>query len=220
MNVSYRPVNEIPKAASPNRPVSFVYNPRPAAPKSPGPTTRGERIAAKKKQQSSEAAANKDVFTIPFTTVTNQLPERGLVSAQSLAAVTYDDAIPLKAGGSMDVQRTRGIGSELGGKMEISVNILNGSSFSVLMAPTETGKDLKRKIETNSSIPADQQQLVFAGKQIKDDKTMYDYGITKNCVIFCVPKNGESGPVSPRKEERETRKPRRKKICPCQALPC
>jgi len=119
----------------------------------------------------------------------------------------------------MDVQRTRGIGSELGGKMEISVNILNGSSFSVLMAPTETGKDLKRKIEANSSIAADQQQLVFAGKQIKDDKTMYDYGITKNCVIFCVPKNGESGPVSPRKEERETRKPRRKRICACQALP-
>jgi len=119
----------------------------------------------------------------------------------------------------MDVQRTRGIGSELGGKMEISVNILNGSSFSVLMAPTETGKDLKRKIEANSSIAADQQQLVFAGKQIKDDKTMYDYGIAKNCVIFCVPKNGESGPVSPRKEERETRKPRRKRICACQALP-
>lgn len=105
---------------------------------------------------------------------------------------------------------------ELGGKMEVSINILNGTSFTVLMAPTETGKDLKRKIETNANIDPEQQQLVFAGKQIKDDKTMYDYGITKNCVIFCVPKNGQSGgEIAEMKKNRTLSTRRQKTICSC-----
>lgn len=134
------------------------------------------------------------------------------MSAQSLATIQYADAVPNEAGA--EKPRTKGVG-ELGGKVEISVNILNGASFAVLVAPTETGRDLKRKIEKNSEIPLEQQQLVFAGKQLKDDRTMHDYGITKNCVIFCVPKNGQEG-TTPRfgdKTRKTSTQRRQRAIC-------
>lgn len=200
--------------ATVGNPVSFAWK---------APAAKAEKDANKKdvltSPQGTTRVGQAGPARFSFTTKTNQLPERGLVSAQSLATMEFSEVVPDRA--VEGKPRTRGVG-ELGGKMEISVNILNGASFSVLMAPTETGKDLKRKIETNSQIPPDQQQLVFAGKQLRDDRTMYDYGITKNCVVFCVPKNGQAGvaPGAGDKTRQPSARRRQKTICPCQACPC
>jgi ubiquilin len=86
--------------------------------------------------------------------------------------------------------RTRGVGEGKGGAVEISINVVNGPAFSVTVDPKHTVADLKQKIQKCCDIPIPQQQLVFAGKQLKDEQTMYDYGISKNCVVFCVRKQG------------------------------
>jgi ubiquitin-like protein Nedd8 len=107
------------------------------------------------------------------------MPARGKMSAQSLAAITYHEAVP----GSRPVRE------QSVGKIEISINILNGHEFAVLMGHDEEVQDLKLKIEANTGIPPWQQQLVFNGRQLNDERTMDYYKIKRNCVIFCVPKD-------------------------------
>lgn len=118
-----------------------------------------------------------------FTTVTTEMPERGYHQG----SLAYSQAVP----------RARVQSSSP--KIEISINILNGQAFSVLMDSTDTVVRLKEKIQEtvyyqdNIDIPPEDQQLVFGGKKLKDDQTMSDVGVSKNCVIFCVHKKTHLG---------------------------
>lgn len=182
----------------------------------PDPDSRQARIAAKSKEnQENRAKSQRGPTPFSFTTTTQQLPERGLVSAQSLAMIEYAEAVPEQ--GTDGNPRARGVG-ELGEKMEISINILDGKSFTLLMAPLATVAELKRKIEKNAQIEPEKQQILFAGKQLKDKYSMHDYGITNNCVIFCVPK--ENGDPAPQTRSRTLATPRRRRICPAPSLCC
>jgi hypothetical protein len=44
----------------------------------------------------------------------------------------------------------------------------------------------KLEIQTTEGIPPDQQRLVFAGRQLMDECTLADYGITNGCVLHLV----------------------------------
>jgi len=145
------------------------------------------------------------------------MPERGIMSAQSLAAISYHQAVPPGATGGEYVPRKGGVREGNGGKIEISINILNGEAFSVLLDPNAPVKQLKQKIDANCNLAPDDQQLVFAGKQLKDDKTMSDYGITKNCVIFCVRRTSAGGEETARSRKKYPSKKTKRycKLCPC-----
>ena len=66
------------------------------------------------------------------------------------------------------------------------VKTLTGKTVTLEQTGLQTIADLKRNIQEKKGIPTDQQRLVFAGRQLEDEKTLNDYNITDASVVHLV----------------------------------
>ena len=71
-------------------------------------------------------------------------------------------------------------------KMLVKVKTLMGKEFEVYVNPRDKISRVKRRIESKERIPAEQQCLILAGRQMADDKTVNYYSITDGTVIQLV----------------------------------
>ena len=68
----------------------------------------------------------------------------------------------------------------------IKVRTLTGKEIEIDIDLTDTMQRVKERVEEKEGIPPVQQRLIFAGKQMNDDKTAKDYNIEGGSVLHLV----------------------------------
>lgn len=103
----------------------------------------------------------------------------------SFRGVPFEDQYTLAHYG-VPAESILSVSTRLRGGMMIKVKTLTGKEIEIDIEPSDTIERVKERVEEKEGIPPIQQRLIFAGKQMNDDKTAKDYNIEGGSVLHLV----------------------------------